>query len=193
MTCPVGGRDSKNQTTCLEVAVSLGLYLSDKNKGKFKDTFLTFSGTPELLHLKGDIVQKIEQMSKSKWEMNTNLVRALDKILSVAVKGKVPQEEMPEMLLILSDMQFDQCARFDNSAFESIVSKFTNAGYAVPKIVFWNLNAKDNVPVKYDTRGVALVSGFSPAIVKAVLAADTEQFTPEAIMMKTIMVPRYDL
>lgn len=193
MTCPVGGHGSKNQTTCLEVAVSLGLYLSDKNKGKFKDTFLTFSGTPELLHLKGDIVQKIEQMSKSKWEMNTNLVRALDKILSVAVKGKVPQEEMPEMLLILSDMQFDQCARFDDSAFESIVSKFTNAGYAVPKIVFWNLNAKDNVPVKYDTRGVALVSGFSPAIVKAVLAADTEQFTPEAIMMKTIMVPRYDL
>lgn len=193
MTCPAGGHNSKSKTTCLEVAVSLGLYLADKNKGKFKDTFLTFSGNPELLTLRGDIVQKIDQMNKSKWEMNTNLVRALDKILSVAVKGNVPQSEMPEMLLILSDMQFDQCARFDDSAFGSIVRKFTDAGYAVPKIVFWNLNASDNVPVKYDTRGVALVSGFSPAIVKAVLAADTDQFTPEAIMMKTIMVPRYDI
>lgn len=193
MTCPAGGHNSKSKTTCLEVAVSLGLYLADKNKGKFKDTFLTFSGNPELLTLRGDIVQKIDQMNKSKWEMNTNLVRALDKILSVAVKGNVPQSEMPEMLLILSDMQFDQCARFDDSAFGSIVRKFTDAGYAVPKIVFWNLNASDNVPVKYDTRGVALVSGFSPAIVKAVLAADTDQFTPEAIMMKTIMVPRYDM
>lgn len=193
MTCPAGGHNSKSKTTCLEVAVSLGLYLADKNKGKFKDTFLTFSGNPELLTLRGDIVQKIDQMEKSKWEMNTNLVRALDKILSVAVKGNVPQSEMPEMLLILSDMQFDQCARFDDSAFGSIVRKFTDAGYAVPKIVFWNLNASDNVPVKYDTRGVALVSGFSPAIVKAVLAADTDQFTPEAIMMKTIMVPRYDI
>ena len=193
MSCPAGGYNSKSKTTCLEVAVSLGLYLADKNKGKFKDTFLTFSGNPELLTLRGDIVQKIDQMNKSKWEMNTNLVRALDKILSVAVKGNVPQSEMPEMLLILSDMQFDQCARFDDSAFGSIVRKFTDAGYAVPKIVFWNLNASDNVPVKYDTRGVALVSGFSPAIVKAVLAADTDQFTPEAIMMKTIMVPRYDI
>lgn len=193
MSCPAGGYNSKSKTTCLEVAVSLGLYLADKNKGKFKDTFLTFSGNPELLTLRGDIVQKIDQMNKSKWEMNTNLVRALDKILSVAVKGNVPQSEMPEMLLILSDMQFDQCARFDDSAFGSIVRKFTDAGYAVPKIVFWNLNASDNVPVKYDTRGVALVSGFSPAIVKAVLAADTDQFTPEAIMMKTIMVPRYDM
>jgi len=193
MSCPAGGYNSKSKTTCLEVAVSLGLYLADKNKGKFKDTFLTFSGNPELLTLRGDIVQKIDQMNKSKWELNTNLVRALDKILSVAVKGNVPQSEMPEMLLILSDMQFDQCARFDDSAFGSIVRKFTDAGYAVPKIVFWNLNASDNVPVKYDTRGVALVSGFSPAIVKAVLAADTDQFTPEAIMMKTIMVPRYDM
>ncbi len=193
MSCPAGGHNSKSKTTCLEVAVSLGLYLADKNKGKFKDTFLTFSGNPELLTLRGDIVQKIDQMNKSKWEMNTNLVRALDKILSVAVKGNVSQSEMPEMLLILSDMQFDQCARFDDSAFGSIVRKFTDAGYAVPKIVFWNLNASDNVPVKYDTRGVALVSGFSPAIVKAVLAADTDQFTPEAIMMKTIMVPRYDI
>lgn len=193
MSCPAGGHNSKSKTTCLEVAVSLGLYLADKNKGKFKDTFLTFSGNPELLTLRGNIVQKIDQMEKSKWEMNTNLVRALDKILSVAVKGNVPQSEMPEMLLILSDMQFDQCARFDDSAFGSIVRKFTDAGYAVPKIVFWNLNASDNVPVKYDTRGVALVSGFSPAIVKAVLAADTDQFTPEAIMMKTIMVPRYDI
>jgi hypothetical protein len=55
------------------------------------------------------------------------------------------------------------------------------------------LSAADNVPVKYDQKGAALVSGFSPAVVKAILSADTEGFTPESIMMKTIMVPRYDL
>lgn len=190
MTCPAG---KNNSVTCLDVAVSLGLYLADKNKGKFKDTFLTFSGSPELLHLKGNIVQKIQQMTKSNWDMNTNLVRAMDKILKTAKDGNVPQEEMPEMLLILSDMQFDQCARFDDSAMQMIARKFEAAGYTLPKIVFWNLNAHDNVPVKYDTRGVALVSGFSPAIMKAVLAGDADQFTPESIMMKAIMVPRYDL
>lgn len=193
MSCPAGGYGSNSTVTCLDVAVSLGLYLADKNEGKFKDTFLTFSGSPELLHLKGNIVQKVQQMVKSNWAMNTDLVRAMDKILKTAKDGNVPQEEMPEMLLIFSDMQFDQCAKFDDSAMQMIARKFEAAGYTLPKIVFWNLNAKDNVPVKYDTRGVAMVSGFSPAIMKAILSGDTDQFTPESIMMKAIMVPRYDL
>ena len=193
MGCPAGGSGSKSVTTCMDVAISLGLYVADKNKGKFKDTFLTFSGNPELLHLKGNIVEKCQQMSSSNWGMNTDLVKAMDKILSTAKNGNVPQEEMPEMLLIMSDMQFDQCARFDDTAMKMMSRKFEDAGYELPKIVFWNLNAKDNVPVKYDTRGVALVSGFSPAIMVAVLGGDTEQFTPEAIMLKALMNPRYDL
>ena len=193
MSCPAGGYGSKSQTTCMDVAISLGLYMADKNKGKFKDTFLTFSGSPELLHLKGNIVDKIKQMSDSNWGMNTDLVKAMDKILKTAVAGGVPQEEMPEMLMIMSDMQFDQCAKFDDSAMQMIARKFEAAGYELPKIVFWNLNAADNVPVKYDARGVALVSGFSPAIMVAVLGGDTEKFTPEAIMLKALMVPKYDL
>lgn len=193
MTSPIGGSRGANATTCLDVAVSLGLYLADKNEGKFKDTFLTFSSSPQLLNLKGDIIQKIDQMVKSKWEMDTNLHAALDKILTTARAHGVPQDEMPEVLLILSDMQFNQCATFDDSAMRMITRKYEEAGYTVPKIVFWNLNAHDNVPVKYDERGVALISGFSPSIMKAVLSGDTEQFTPEAIMLKTIMNPRYDV
>jgi hypothetical protein len=190
MTCTAGQSGS---VSCLDVAVSLGLYVADKNKGKFKDTFLTFSGKPELLHLKGNVVQKAQQMVKSNWDMNTDLVKAMDKILATAIAGKVDQSEMPEMLLIMSDMQFDQCAKFDDSAMQMIRRKFTDAGYNVPQIVFWNLNAKDNVPVKYDTRGVAMVSGFSPAVMKSVLSADMENFTPEGIMLKALMVPRYDM
>jgi hypothetical protein len=193
MTCPAGGRASQSKTTCLDVAVSLGLYCADKNKGKFKDTFLTFSGSPELLHLKGNIVQKVNQMVSSNWGMNTDLVKAMEKILRVAKDGNVPQEEMPEMLMIMSDMQFDQCARFDDSAMKMIARKYEAAGYELPKIVFWNLNAADNVPAKYDASGVALISGFSPQIMVSVLGGDTEKFTPEAIMMKAIMVDRYNL
>ena len=190
MTCPAG---KNSKVTCLDVAISLGLYCADKNTGKFKDTFLTFSSSPELLHLKGNIVQKVHQMAKSNWGMSTDLVKAMDKILKTAKDGNVPQEEMPEMLLIMSDMQFNQCARFDDSAMKMIARKFEAAGYELPKIVFWNLNAHDNVPVKYDTSGVALISGFSPQIMVSVLGGDTEKFTPEAIMMKALMVPRYDV
>ena len=193
MTCAAGGRDSKSNVTCLDVAVSLGLYLADKNKGKFADTFLTFSSDPQLLHLKGNIIEKMNQMVTSKWQMSTDLEKAMNKILHTAKSGNVPQEEMPKMLLILSDMQFNQCTdNFNDSAMEMIARKYSDAGYVMPNIVFWNLNAHDNVPAKFDESGVALVSGFSPAIMKAVLAADLEQFTPHAIMLKTIMSDRYD-
>ena len=189
MTCRAG---QKGTLTCLEVAVSLGLYLADKNKGKFKDTFLTFSDKPELLHLKGNINQKIDQMVRSQWEMSTNLHAAFKKILDTAVSAKVPQEEMPGMVLILSDMQFNQCVKHDDSAIQMIARKYKEAGYEMPKVVFWNLNAAyGNAPVKFDTSGTALVSGFSPAVVKPLLAGDLDNFTPESVMLKTIMDDRY--
>jgi hypothetical protein len=100
---------------------------------------------------------------------------------------------MPAMLLILSDMQFNHCARFDDTAMQMIERKFADAGYTVPQVVFWNLNSSDNVPVKADKSGAALVSGFSPSIMTALLSADLDQFTPEGIMLKTVMVPRYDI
>ena len=189
MNTSIGG----GKTTAMDVAVSLGLYLADKNKGKFKDTFLTFSSKPELLHLKGNVLQKTQQMVKSSWDMSTDLHKAMDLILRTAVQGNVPQEEMPQMMLVLSDMQFNQCARMDHTAMEMIRSKFAAAGYNTPAIVFWNLNAKDNVPVKHDDSGVSLVSGFSPAIVKSILSTDMDQFTPEGIMLKAVMVDRYAL
>ena len=190
MSCPAGKTGS---VTCLDVSVSLGLYLADKNKGVFKDTFLTFSTKSELLTLKGNIVDKVNQMVRSKWDMSTNLHSAFEKILSVAVKAKAPQSDMPAMVLILSDMQFDQCVRNDDSAMQMIERKYAEAGYTAPKVVFWNLNAGDNVPVKSDKSGAALVSGFSPAIMASLLGADVEQFTPEGIMLKTVMVDRYAL
>jgi hypothetical protein len=190
MTCAAG---KNTNVRCLDVAVSLGLYLADKNKGVFKDTFLTFSSKPELVTLKGNIVQKVEQMSKSNWDMSTDLHAAMSKILDVAVKGNVPASDMPAMLLILSDMQFNHCARFDDTAMQMIERKFADAGYTVPQVVFWNLNSSDNVPVKADKSGAALVSGFSPSIMTALLSADLDQFTPEGIMLKTVMVPRYDI
>jgi hypothetical protein len=190
MSCPAG---KNTGVTCMDVSISLGLYLADKNKGVFKDTFLTFSDKPQLVTLKGNIVDKVAQMSKSDWDMSTNLLAAMDKILSIAVKGSVSAGDMPAMLLILSDMQFNQCARYDDSAMEMIERKFADAGYAVPQIVFWNLNASDNVPVKADKSGAALVSGFSPSIMTSLLAADLDQFTPEGIMLNTVMSDRYSL
>jgi len=190
MTCKAG---QKGDTTCLEIAVSLGLYFADKNKGKFKDCFLTFSDKPQLLNLKGSINKKIDQMVSSDWGMSTNLHGAFTQILDTAVKNKVSQAEMPETLMIFSDMQFNACVKYDDSAMEMIARKYAEAGYDLPKVVFWNLNASGNAPVKFDKGGTALVSGFSPAIAASVLGADPDAFSPEAIMLKAVMKERYDL
>lgn len=187
METPVSGAN----VTAMDVALSLGLYLADKNTGDFKDCFLTFSGSPELLKLRGNIIDKMNQMESSSWGMNTNLHAAFELILKTAKANNVPGEEMPKNVLILSDMQFDLCVTHDDSAIEMIARKYENAGYNMPKVVFWNLRDAGNVPVKFDASGVALVSGFSPAIMKSILAG--KEFTPEAIMMDTIMNSRYDL
>lgn len=190
MMCPVGGSFS---LSCMNVAISLGLYCADKNTGAFKDLFLTFSENPTIEKVAGTITQKMTQIRSAHWGMSTNVSAAMDKILQTAKNGNVPQNEMPEMLVIFSDMQFDQCAQFDDSAMESFRRKFEQSGYEMPKIVFWNLNAQDNVPVKSTESGVALVSGFSPAIMKALLSGNMDEFTPENIMLKTVMVERYDI
>jgi hypothetical protein len=72
-----------------------------------------------------------------------------------------------------------------------IQRKYQTAGYTMPRVVFWNLNASDNVPVRFNERGTALVSGFSPSIMKAVLA-DVDNFTPESIMLQAVCIERYD-
>lgn len=192
MTCRVGG-NSKSSVTCLDVAVALGLYVADKCTGKFKDTFLTFSSKPKLQHVKGDIIQKIEQTVRANWEMSTNISGAMDEILRVAREGNVSQAEMPQILLIMSDMQFDYCAKTSSGALDMTRQKFAEAGYEMPKVVFWNLNAHSNVPVAFNEVGAALVSGFSPSILKSVLSGDLATFTPETIMWEAIGNDRYDM
>ena len=193
MGTPAGGYNSKSNVSCLDVAVSLGLYCSDKNTGPFKDLFLTFSTKSQFVHLKGTLSEKLYQMERSSWEMSTNLHSAFNEILRVATINRVAPEDMPKAVLIMSDMQFNQCMKYDNSAIEMIHRKYQEAGYEVPGVVFWNLNDAGNVPVRFDEKGTALVSGFSPSILKAVLSGDFSNMTAESIMLAAISSDRYAL
>jgi hypothetical protein len=178
--------------TCMDVCVSLGLYLADKNTGPFKDMFLTFSDKPKLQVLKGNLLDKLNQLERADWGMSTNLHGAFEEILKYAVKGNVPAKDMPRYVLVMSDMEFNACARHDDSAMQMIERKYKDAGYEVPNIVFWNLNARSgNVPVKHDKRGVALVSGFSPSIMTSILGA--KSMDPMSVMLETLNSPRYSV
>jgi hypothetical protein len=194
MLAKAGGGNVSN----LQVATSLGLYIADKAKGAFKDCFLTFSGSPQIEVLKGDILAKYGQMCRSHWTMNTNLMGAFIEILKVAKAHHLDATMMPEILLIISDMEFDQCTSGkDQRAMDSIRDMYETSGYHVPKIVFWNLNARvGNSPVSHRENGTSLISGFSPAIMKSVLKAaeiKANDFTPESVMEQTIANDRYDV
>lgn len=176
----------------IDVAVSLGLYLSERNKSVFKDVFLTFSTHPVLQKLQGNVIEKCNQLVRAQWDGSTNLEAAFRLILQHAVTNNVSQKDMPQKLLILSDMEFDGCTNSKSTNYETFKVLYHNAGYELPEVVFWNLNGRaGNVPVTFDTKGAALVSGFSPTIVKNLLS--NAGLNPLDFILDTILNPRYDL
>lgn len=191
MSCKVGGATSKSETTCMDVAVSLGLYLSERGKGVLKDVFMTFSEQPQLIRLEGTLQQRVASLKKAPWGMSTNIQAVFNTLLGVAKQYSVPANEMPTKLLIVSDMQFNSCIRDGNqvTAYQAFKQAYEESGYRLPQIVFWNVNCSSGtVPVTKGTEGTALVSGFSPAIMKSLLSGG---MTPESVMLDAVMKDRY--
>jgi hypothetical protein len=201
----------KSKVTPMDISTSLGLYVATKQTGAFNGMFLTFESQPEMQQLKGDIVAMHAQMKRAPWGGSTNIEAAFKKILDTAKSHSVPAEDMPDYLLILSDMEFDSCVE-DSGAkrmqwtnrgweqvqgvtnYENLVKLYQEAGYPMPKVVFWAINGRaDNNPVTFKENGTAIVSGFSPAIFKSILSAKLETFTPESVMLETVNVARYDV
>lgn len=182
---------NKSNLTCMDVAISLGLYISEKNVGPLKDYFMTFSQKPQLVHTVGSLMDRLKQMEDSDWGMNTNLIAVFETILKHAKENNVRSCDMPTKVLILSDMEFDQAIRSPkNSAIEEIEELYREYNYTLPKVVFWNIQSRNNnVPVKYDKKGTALVSGFSPSILKSIVNMDIAN--PHKIMLDTINDVKY--
>jgi hypothetical protein len=126
--------------------------------------------------------------------MSTNVEKVFTVILNSAVSNNVPESEMPTMIIILSDMEFNQGTRgnWNKSAQEIFESKYAEAGYKIPKIVYWNIQSRNNnFPVQFNKEGVALVSGFSPSLLTSVLSG--KDLTPYTMMMDVINSERYSL
>jgi hypothetical protein len=191
MDCTVGGNPN---LTCMEVAISLGMYISERNKGSFKDMFMTFSSTPQIQKLLGPLSDRYNQLARAEWGMSTNLYSAFKTILNQAVKFNIPQDEMPSKILILSDMNFDSATRGqkNHSALSMIDEMYDEAGYVKPGIIFWNLHDNGgNFPATFDEMNTCLISGFSPSILKSVLS-NPDSLTPVNIMNETVNSERYE-
>jgi len=178
----------------MAVSISLATYIAERNTAEvWKNKFLTFSERPELQSIVGSTIGKrIDNLSRAAWGMNTDLMAVFKTVLDAGVKNDVPAEEMPSKLIIVSDMQFDQCCRSNKRTnFEQIQKLYRKAGYEMPQLVFWNVNAiGGNVPIKAHDTGTCLVSGCSPSILKSVLTDSV--LTPVDTMNETVYTERYD-
>ena len=177
----------------IDVAMSLGLYVAERNTGIFKDKMITFSASPQLVEVDPawTLKQKVEYMLDMDWGMNTNLEAVFRLVLDAAVQASLPAEQMPQCLVIISDMQFDSCVdgAGNPSAYEMIRQRYEAAGYVMPRLVFWNVSQRDygNVPVRYDQQGTMLVGGCKPGMFEQLLSGKT----PEDFMLSVLNGERY--
>ncbi len=173
------------------VALSLGLYFAERNKGAFANHFIEFSARPQLIEIKGKtFADRLQYMASFNEVANTNLEAVFDLVLAAAVKHHVHQEELPAKLILISDMEFDQCVQNgETTNFENAKHKFEAFGYKLPQIVFWNVASRNRQqPVRMNEQGVALVSGSTPRLFSMVAG---ELVTPYALMMEILAGERY--
>lgn len=174
------------------VALSLGLYCAEHTKGLYHNHFIEFSARPQLIEIKGDtFVDKLQYLSTFNEVANTNMEAVFDVILEAAVKHRLPQEELPKRLYIISDMEFDFCLEdVDVSNFEHAKQKYAKAGYMLPQLVFWNVaSRRQHVPVMKNEQGVILVSGCTPKLFEQAMEGD---LNPYNNMLQVLESARYE-
>lgn len=200
MTCAV---DNSSRVTALEVANALAIYFAERSSGQFKDKYITFSERPQLVNLSNcdSLHTKLRKALAHNEVANTNIEKVFNLILTSAVNNHMHQEDLPQNILIISDMEFDSCAtsgdvsrwsscnRPTQKLFDVIAQNYAKAGYKMPRLVFWNVNSRTGtIPVKENDLGVALVSGFSVNVAKMVMSGKTDPFE---CLLETLHSERY--
>lgn len=195
--------DRSSSVTALEVADALAIYFAEHSSGQFKDKYITFSERPQIVDFSNatSLHDKLQIALAHNECANTNIEKVFDLILDTAIKNRMKQEDLPQNILIVSDMEFDRCASCGNNRsswdfkkpskklFDMIAQKYANAGYSIPRLVFWNVNSRTGtIPVKENELGVALVSGFSVNIAKMVLS---NKLDPYECLLETLNSERY--
>ena len=193
--------------TPMEAAVSMSAYIAERCGGPFKDHFITFSNNPALVKFEGvDTYDKFRRARQADWGMSTNVEAAMDLLLNIAIKNNVPVSDMPSTLYIFSDMEFNgcmtcgtptvdrwgyrnNCERVSNpdTLFETIAKKWAIHGYELPRVIFWNLDARqENIPALGGR--FSYVSGFSMSMVECILSGKDGY----DLMMEKLNTERYE-
>lgn len=183
--------------TPINVAISLSLYCAERAGGPFANHYISFASRPQLIETNGvDFVDKVNRIYGTNLVDNTNIEAVFDLLLNTAIKNHCSQEEIPQNVVIISDMEFDAAARspYDSygwrrnavsvpsynlnrnnveTVMEGVARKWAQHGYKMPHIVYWNCDARsDNIPMLGEGP-ISYVSGFSPSIFQTILTGKT--------------------
>ena len=172
----------------INVAISLGMYCAEKAKGPFQNHFISFESNPHFIEVEGvDFCDKVYRVSRAPWGGSTNIEGAFDMMLDVAIANHCAQDEIPQNLIVISDMEFNYCVSsnayrsswggggVNDTLFEKMRAKWAAHGYVMPHLVFWNVQARqNNIPMR-DEANVSYVSGMSPVIYEMLLSGKTAQ------------------
>ena len=175
----------------LATSIGLAIYFAERNVGAYHNMFMTFSGDPETVILKGETLkQKVRNAESANWGGNTDLKAAFNKVLDIAIKNNIPQEEMPKAIVVISDMEIDYCGNRSWTFYDKMANKFQKAGYIIPNIIFWNVDSRHDVfHADAKRKGVQLASGQSVTVFKQVL--QNLGYNPIEAMENTINSERY--
>lgn len=183
----------------INVAISLGLYCAERAQGPFAGHYVSFSSRPQLIETKGiDFVDKVRRIYRTNLCENTNIEATFDMLLNTAIQNHCTQDELPENILILSDMEFDvgtghgyygHSSWNPKTLMEGICEKWARHGYRMPKIVYWNIDARqNNIPEDIGIGDISYVSGMSAAIFETIMSGKTGL----ELMKEKLDSPRYE-
>jgi hypothetical protein len=186
-------RVGKTLVTALDIANALAIYFSERSGGEFKDKYITFSEEPQLVDFSNckNLREKINVALNYDEVANTNIEAVFDLILTTAKKNKMEQKDLPSNILIISDMEFDCAVDGDvnQKLFDNIKNRYEEAGYKLPKLIFWNVNSRTNtIPLAENELGVVLISGFSTNLIKMCMSNKTD---PYKCLVEQLMSDRY--
>lgn len=191
-----GSMDSKYGSSVkpIDVAISLGMYCGERIGEPFKNYFISFSSRPQLIKIEGiDFVDKVERIYRQNLCEDTNLTAVFDMLLDMYKYGKVKAEDLPDRLIVISDMAINNGSSWDDeetraTEMQKIRDKWKVSGAVMPKLIYWNVNARSNLILDdADNDDVTFVSGCSPVIFQSVLTGKSGN----QIMLDKLQSDRY--
>lgn len=181
------------RVSCLTVATALTVYFAERSEGEFLNKFITFSSRPELIDLSNcsNLHDKLVKCYSNNDCSNTDIYKVFRLILDTAVSAGMSQSDLPDNILIFSDMEFDG-NRFNwgERLFTTISKDYEAAGYKLPRLIFWNLKSRtETIPMIHNEMGLVLTSGFSQNAAKMIMSGELD---PMKALEEVLHSDRYD-